>query len=253
MIRLIAVCFAGIGLVGCQCQPRSPVYDPFAAASQRIPPPPTGALNQSSGYYQAPVYQQAPTYQPPTNYLPGPSYQGPAANQAPALQVPQLQQPQVPPGFVPVTSAPATLTPVSRTASSTGNAFASRSVPTPAARADWPPRRPLQRTDELAWNSPNLPGGVRQASANLPIGSNGSRVTAGASQISPVQPTTYWDPNCRDCDPYGTPHLANPLLPMPLGYDEAYSIGTYSGDSSVIYSADQSYSGDQWRRRSTRR
>jgi hypothetical protein len=253
MIRYLAVYVAVMWMVGCQCQPRTPVYDPFAAAAQRVAPPATGALNQSSGYYQAPAYQQ-PAYPPAQSYPP------PAAYQAPSISVPQVPQPQVPPGFVPVpstSSAPARLTPVSRVAGSTAGGLAGgRSVPTPTPTADWPPRRRLQMSDDLSWNSPSVPGGIRQASADLPMQSSGtpandqrypSRLSSLPAQRSSVQPTTYWAPDCLDCDPYNTPHIANPLLPMPLVYEEAYPYR-----STVAYSANQSYANDQWRRRPNR-
>lgn len=251
MTRLLAVCLIAAS-IGCQYQPRSPVYDPFAAASQRIPPPATGALNQ--GYYQAPTYQQQqPTYQQPT-YQQAPAYQQPVYPPAPAYQVPQmtvpqLQQPQIPPGFVPATtSVPANLTPVSRTARVSQGSFAqstSSNVPTPKATANWPPRRSIRSSSDLDWG----PGVIRQVSAeqSVAFADSSPTLTAVPQQQAFVQPTTYWAAECQNCDPYATPHVANPLLPIPAAYENSYPV-----QSGVTYSANQTYSGDQWRRRSRR-
>lgn len=246
MTRLFAVCLTATWMVGCQCQPRTPVYDPFAAAAQRIAPPATGALNQSSGYGQAPFNQQP-------IYPPGTTYQPPAAYQVPTLSTPQ---PQIPPGYVPADTAPAVLTPTSRATRRTTESFVgNRNIPAPKPRADWPPRRALQKSDGLAWVPPNVPGEIRRASANVPLYSSNTQLTSGQSvpaqstinRPSLVQPTAYWGTDCINCDPYNTPHIANPLLPMPLNYDDAYS------NRSSIHAADQSYSTEQWRRRSSRR
>ena len=242
MTRLYAACLVVTWMVGCQCQPRTPVYDPFATAPQRIAPPATGALNQSSGYVQPPGYPQ-PVYPP------GATYQPPAEYQVPSLSTPQ--QPQIPPGFVPDTSsssAPAVLTPTSRATRRVTESFvSSRNAPAPKPRSDWPPRRPLQQSDGLAWSSPNVPGGIRQTSANEPVDiSAGFTSTRGTPvRVSTIQPTTYWTSDCADCDPYATPHIANPLLPMPLSYDDAYS-----SQMSIPYAADAT---NRWRRRSSGR
>ena len=236
MIRLLAVCFVLTWMIGCQCQPRAPIYDPFAASGQRIAPPATGSLNQPGGYYQAP-----PTY--PQSVYPGypaPNYQPPAAFQAPAIP-----QPQIPPGYVPrdvpqtSSTVPAELSPISRTGISTSSSYAStnRDVPTPKPNANWPPRKRIRDAEVLSWNSPGI-GAVQRATATSPIYSPSS---------SSVQPSVFWNEQCIDCDPYATPHIVNPLLPQPVVYAEAHQ-----DYSNVIYSANQS-SGDNWRARSTRR
>lgn len=245
MIRLLAVCFALTWMIGCQCQPRAPIYDPFASSGQRIAPPATGSLNQPGGYYQAPAptyAQPVPGYAPqgyaPQGYAPAPNYQPPASF------APAIQQPQIPPGFVPVqktsSTVPAELSPISRTASTASSSYAStnRSVPTPKPTANWPPKKQIRRAEVLSWDSPGFRN-VQQATATSPI--------YAQSTPTVIQPTVFWNDQCVDCDPYATPHIVNPLLPQPAVYAEAHQ-----DYSNVIYSADQSY-GDNWRPRSSRR
>ncbi len=258
MTRLLAIGVAILWLVGCQYQNPAPTYDPFAAAgSQRIPPPGTG-FNQSSGYYQsAPAYQPPVTSQPPAaTYQPPAGYQPPASSQPPALY-----QPPAPAfGAPPTGSSPATLQSVPPNSGASwdylnpANATASRSVPTPRVTPNWPPRRPLQKADELTWGDPQIPGGVRQAAAQIRYGSSSGadRIPTLAPASSPLRPSVVRsnlaiDPAC-ECDPYATVRPPVDLSPIPGGvatYDEAYS-----NRSTSPYTANQSYgAGDPWRSR----